>query len=103
MKKRDGAGICVNKYCASIACNMRKYFVMYNYTETTRGIKMSHTPDELNADYILQAVATEMLLKVARGEIDLNELARREIANRGLSAKTGEWIGFKAAAEELKN
>lgn len=44
----------------------------------------------------LQTFPTAVLLAAARGEIDLNALARGELASRGLG-KAGEWIGFPAA------
>ena len=37
-----------------------------------------------------------VLAAVARGEIDLNRIAREELANRGLGIQ-GEWVGFQAA------
>ena len=33
---------------------------------------------------------------VANGELDLNNLARKELANRGLD-KQGQWVGFDKA------
>lgn len=47
---------------------------------------------------VLQTAATALLAAAARGEIDLNEMARREMASRGLD-KNGKWVGFAKAAE----
>lgn len=46
---------------------------------------------------VLQTSSTKLLLMAARGEIDLNLLARLELANRGLDAD-GKWVGFDKAA-----
>lgn len=40
----------------------------------------------------------EFMLKAAKGELDLNLLAKLEMANRGLG-KNGEWVGFDKAAK----
>lgn len=47
---------------------------------------------------ILQGAHTKLLLAAAAGKIDLNHLAREELANRGLDC-SGRWVGFKAAAD----
>ena len=39
--------------------------------------------DELNHAFILILTATELLSKIAKGEINLQELAKRELENRG--------------------
>ena len=57
---------------------------------------MANTSDELNPEFMFQGTSTELLLKAAKGEIDLTKLAKRELANRGLGLR-GEWIGFAAA------
>ncbi len=53
------------------------------------------TVDELG---FLQTALTKLLAAAARGEIDLNRLAREELANRGLDTK-GQWVGFEAARD----
>ncbi len=53
------------------------------------------TVDEIG---FIQIAETKVLAAVARGEIDLNRIAREELANRGLGLH-GEWVGFKAAAK----
>ena len=53
------------------------------------------TVDDLG---FIQLALTEVLAAVARGELDLNKLAREELAARGLD-QHGHWVGFEKAAE----
>jgi len=53
------------------------------------------TVDEIG---FIQIAEAKVLAAAARGEVDLNRIAREELANRGLGL-TGEWVGFKAARE----
>jgi len=53
------------------------------------------TVDELG---FIQIAMTKVLAAVARGELDLNRLAREEMAARGLDI-TGDWVGFDRAAK----
>lgn len=55
-------------------------------------------PDELNPQFMFATTHTELLVQALNGEIDLEMLARQEMANRGLG-KDGEWVGFDAAAK----
>ena len=48
----------------------------------------------------LQLFRSDLLAAIARGEIDLNHLAKVELASRGLNSN-GEWIGFEKAREIL--
>ena len=41
-----------------------------------------------------QMAPLEIIIAAARGEVDLNEFARQQLANRGLNEQ-GAWIGFK--------
>lgn len=54
--------------------------------------------EEGNPRFALQGIGSDMLAMAARGEIDLNALARMELAARGLDAD-GQWVGFDKAAE----
>lgn len=45
---------------------------------------------------ILQGAHVALLTAAARGEVDLNALARAELAARGLDQR-GQWVGFDAA------
>lgn len=47
-------------------------------------------------DNVMAIAKLDLLTKAARGEIDLNLLARMELAARGLDAN-GDWIGFDKA------
>ena len=51
------------------------------------------TVDELG---FIQIALNKVLVAVANGELDLNDLARKELANRGLH-KQGQWVGFDKA------
>lgn len=51
------------------------------------------TVDEIG---FIQIADTKVLAAVARGEIDLNRIAREELASRGLD-QDGNWVGFDAA------
>lgn len=55
----------------------------------------SFTVDEVG---FIQIADTKVLAAVARGEIDLNRIAREELANRGLGLH-GEWVGFEKARQ----
>ncbi len=44
----------------------------------------------------IQIAEAKVLAAVARGEIDLNRIAREEMASRGLGLH-GEWVGFDRA------
>jgi len=60
---------------------------------------MSHTflrPDDLG---FLQLGSNEVLSAVARGELDLNALAVRELRSRGFDSN-GNWVGFTQRDEQ---
>jgi hypothetical protein len=61
---------------------------------------MSYTSNEFTVDEIgfIQTAMTKVLAAVARGELDLNRLAREELAARGLD-QNGVWVGFDKAAK----
>jgi len=44
----------------------------------------------------IQIADAKVLAAVARGKIDLNRIAREELAARGLGLH-GEWVGFQKA------
>ena len=48
------------------------------------------------AEHALQPVDVQLLLAAARGEIDLNEIARRLLADLGLN-REGSWVGHERA------
>ena len=53
------------------------------------------TVDEIG---FIQIADAKVLAAVARGEIDLNRIAREELAARGLGLH-GEWVGFEKARQ----
>ena len=53
-----------------------------------------HTADDLG---FIQIADAKILAAVARGDLDLNAEARRELAARGLD-HYGKWVGFEKAA-----
>jgi hypothetical protein len=72
-----------------------------NTINQTRGInQMALTTNEFTIDEVgfIQIALTKVLAAAARGELDLNRLAREELAARGLDDK-GVWVGFDRAKE----
>ena len=59
---------------------------------------MAYTTQQFTVDEtgFIQIALTKVLAAVARGELDLNRLAKEELAARGLNDR-GNWIGFDAA------
>ena len=59
---------------------------------------MTYTNQQFTVDEVgfIQIAMTKVLAAVARGELDLNRLAREELAARGLDDK-GVWVGFDRA------
>ena len=56
---------------------------------------VQYTADDLG---FIQTATTNLLVAVTRGELDLNHLARVELASRGLD-RDGVWVGFERARE----
>ena len=56
------------------------------------------TSDDLNPNYMFSEMATDLLLKALKKEINIMDLIKTELSNRGLGGN-GEWIGFKKAKE----
>ncbi len=61
---------------------------------------MTYTSNEFTVDEVgfIQIAMTKVLAAVARGELDLNLLAREELASRGLDDQ-GHWVGFNRAKQ----
>lgn len=61
---------------------------------------MSYTTSGFTVDEVgfIQLATSRVLAAVARGELDLNQLAREELASRGQDLN-GIWVGFDRAAE----
>jgi len=64
---------------------------------------MTYTTQQFTVDEtgFIQIALTKVLAAVARGELDLNRLAKEELAARGLNDR-GNWIGFDAAKKHHK-
>ena len=54
--------------------------------------------DDINPRFIFSTTSTALLVEALRGDFDLKQLVRRELANRGLNAE-GNWVGFDKAAQ----
>ena len=54
--------------------------------------EMEEIPDELNPDLMLNTIASELLIKIAKGEIDIQELVRKQLSDRGIDDQRN-WIG----------
>jgi len=54
----------------------------------------------LDEALLLQSAHTEILVAAAKGTIDLQQMAREELASRGLE-QDGRWVGFPKAAAAL--
>ena len=52
--------------------------------------------DDRNPEYIFTLTDTGLLLDIAAGKIDVQELVRKELAGRGVN-DAGAWIGFDNA------
>ena len=50
--------------------------------------------DEVNPIFLFSGTHTELLLRCANHEFNLLQMARSELANRGLNLK-GEWVGWR--------
>ncbi|MCE7915561.1 MAG: hypothetical protein DYH15_13030 [Nitrosomonas sp. PRO4] len=48
----------------------------------------------------IQTLPISLLIAAANGQIDLNKMAKNELANRGLDL-SGKWVGFDQARELL--
>jgi len=57
--------------------------------------------DETNPKFMFQIIHTNLVKAVALGRLDAQELAKREMVNRGLG-KNGKWVGFEQAAKEWR-
>ena len=55
--------------------------------------------DELNPLFVFQMTHNELLVAIATGKLDAVQLAREELAARGMG-KAGTWVGFDRAEAE---
>ncbi|MBA3673340.1 MAG: hypothetical protein H0W75_00015 [Chitinophagaceae bacterium] len=54
--------------------------------------------DDINPRFIFSTTSTALLAEALRGDFDLKQLVRQELANRGLNSE-GNWVGFDQAAK----
>ena len=66
------------------------------FREGEKAERAGTCPDELNLALIFSGTHTQLLTKIASGEIDARYLAKRELAARGQD-KEGLWVGFDRA------
>jgi hypothetical protein len=61
---------------------------------------MTYQNTEFTVDDLgfIQTALNKVLAAAARGELDLNRLAREEMASRGLD-REGNWVGFDLARQ----
>ena len=61
---------------------------------------MTYTTNDLTLDEVgfIQFADIKALSAAAKGELDLNRLAREELASRGLD-REGNWVGFDRASQ----
>lgn len=64
---------------------------------------MAYTLGRFTVDDVgfIQVVPARILVAAAKGDLDLNLLAREELANRGLD-QVGVWVGFERAIVALR-
>lgn len=60
---------------------------------------MTTTSDDLNPTMMFHTIAQALVLDIALGKLDAQELAQRELSNRGIG-RAGQWVGFDKAAAE---
>lgn len=67
-------------------------------TTTAAAIAASVSFDDIA---VLQVASTRLLVAAALGKIDLNALARTELASRGIGTE-GRWVGFNRATKDWR-
>lgn len=65
-----------------------------------RRLKDGYSAGPFTVDEIgfIQIAPAKVLAAVARGDIDLNRIAKEELAARGLDMR-GDWVGFQKARQ----
>ena len=66
-------------------------------SKTDKAMTKKYTPsndsDELNPKYLLQGVAIELLIAIAKGQVDCQQLAKDQLKNIGYDLN-GKWVGY---------
>ena len=79
-----------------LLCNGFRALMCHHLLNILTGSKMNQAAQhDIN---LLQTLDTDLLAKAARGEVDLNTLARFVLSQRGQDSD-GKWIGFNDAAK----
>jgi hypothetical protein len=75
----------------------------YGATVTPKGKKFvdKFLPDERNLSNLFSMTATEMLVLISSGVVNPINLARLQLAARGLD-QSGKWVGFEKAEKIAK-
>jgi hypothetical protein len=68
--------------------------------EQQHAMNINNIPDDLNPKFLFSTTASTLLVNALNGTINLQDLAAKELANRGLDGH-GKWVGFDRAAEIL--
>ena len=84
-----------NPYRVAMFCVSRCTGVMKTTIKKVKSI--SYDVDKLGG---IQLLGNDVLTAVARGEMDLNQIAINHLAGRGLD-ENGAWIGFDKAKERF--
>ena len=62
---------------------------------------MRYQKDEANPTLLFSTTWTEILLRVAKGEISAQGLAKVELCKRGVGTE-GKWVGIDEAAKQWR-
>lgn len=62
------------------------------------GNNNKHLADDLNPQFLFSTIHSDLLTQAVNNKIDLLQLAKKELANRGLDSR-GLWVGFQKAKE----
>lgn len=96
-QKDNQQRICINKViydCAHSSISETEPSDFDFYIIMKREIE--EIPDELNPDLMLNITASELLIKVAKGEIDIQKMVRKQLSDRGIDDQRN-WIGPEKA------
>lgn len=84
------------KHRKNLSVCQRQWSNISNLIWWERIIESSH---ELNPDFLFSLTRGQLLVKIAKGEIDAVAYVKKELINRG-TGKKGKWAGFPEAARQ---
>ena len=111
MKRETGEMASIICASQTVAVDYRKHqwmcaFTQRNATQHDKASSnilepMSYSKGRFTLDEIefIQVATVRVLVAVSKGELDLNNLARDELASRGLD-QNGIWVGFERARHQ---